>query len=310
MKNVSVVLCTYNGEKYIREQLESILNQTYPVYEVVIQDDKSTDDTVDIIKEYESKYSFVKLFINDNNKGFCQNFLSAYLLASGDYILSCDQDDIWDNNKVNILVNSIENNMLIFSNSVLFDANKNFQYKSIPFYSQYISVLKPFVLGHQIMFDCRLLADIQYFIDHSYPYDYYIFLKAMSIGTVKYIDKPLVKWRRHNLAITYVEKNKNEKGLVGYYKSLLSLRDKNKRERSASYFYGIRKYVHYNDESLNRVIALMAKGDLLSIMRASFICLMNYRKLYPGKLRLVILLRSFFVPIFFIDKYGKGIVKI
>lgn len=57
-KTVSVVMCTYNGEKYLREQINSILAQTYPLYELIIRDDCSTDNTVNILKEYEEKYSF------------------------------------------------------------------------------------------------------------------------------------------------------------------------------------------------------------------------------------------------------------
>ena len=60
---VSVVMCTYNGEKYLREQIESILNQTCPVYELIIQDDRSTDRTVEIVREYQQKDSRVKLFV-------------------------------------------------------------------------------------------------------------------------------------------------------------------------------------------------------------------------------------------------------
>ena len=58
LKRVSVVLCTYNGEKYIREQLESIVSQTYPIHELLIQDDCSTDATPLIIEEYKEKYPF------------------------------------------------------------------------------------------------------------------------------------------------------------------------------------------------------------------------------------------------------------
>lgn len=309
MKKISVVLCTYNGAEYLREQLDSIVNQTYPIYELIIQDDKSSDDTVNIINEYKKNHSYIKLFINKRNSVFCQNFLSAYLLASGDYIFSCDQDDIWDKNKVSMLVNNIEDNLLIFSNSEILNANRSFQYKSPPFYSQYISVLKPFILGHQMMFDRRLIGDIQYFIEHSYPYDYFMFLKAMSVGGVKYVNMPLVKWRRHDSAVTYIKNPNKESGIIGYYKALLSLRDKNKRSRVSSYFQGLKK-IHYKDESLNKIISLMARGNLISIFAACFICLMNYEKLYPDKVTVLNLLRSLFAPIFFIDKYGKNIVKI
>ena len=85
---VSVVMCTYNGEKYLREQIESILNQTCPVYELIIQDDRSTDRTVEIVREYQQKDSRVKLFVNEQSLGFNYNFSTAFTRATGEYIAS------------------------------------------------------------------------------------------------------------------------------------------------------------------------------------------------------------------------------
>ena len=62
MKRVSVVLCTYNGSQYIQEQLDSIIQQSYPVYELLIQDDCSTDSTQEILKAYQQRYSFIHCF--------------------------------------------------------------------------------------------------------------------------------------------------------------------------------------------------------------------------------------------------------
>jgi len=95
MKTVSVVMATYNGEKYLREQLDSILGQTYAPFEIIIQDDGSTDGTVDIAKEYVQKYGFIKLYVNEHNLGFNQNFKSVAMKATGDYVAISDQDDIW-----------------------------------------------------------------------------------------------------------------------------------------------------------------------------------------------------------------------
>ena len=66
---VSVVMCTYNGEKFLREQLDSIVQQSYPIHELLIQDDQSTDRTTEIIKEYQARYPFIRLHINEKNLG-------------------------------------------------------------------------------------------------------------------------------------------------------------------------------------------------------------------------------------------------
>ena len=93
---VSVVMCTYNGEKYIREQIDSILQQTYSVDEIIIQDDCSTDGTCEVLYEYQQRYAQKQVIRNKRNIGFNPNFFSAIARAKGDYIAIADQDDIWE----------------------------------------------------------------------------------------------------------------------------------------------------------------------------------------------------------------------
>jgi glycosyltransferase involved in cell wall biosynthesis len=92
-ETVSVVLCSYNGEKYIKEQIDSILNQTYPIYELIIQDDCSTNQTINIINSYQPN-SKIKLFCNEKRLNANYNFSSALSKATGDFIAISDQDDI------------------------------------------------------------------------------------------------------------------------------------------------------------------------------------------------------------------------
>ena len=87
-EQVEIVMATYNGEKYIKEQLDSLLSQSYPDLLVDVCDDGSTDDTVSIVKEYEKKDSRVRLFENKTNQGYIRNFMSA-LFAVTARILCC-----------------------------------------------------------------------------------------------------------------------------------------------------------------------------------------------------------------------------
>lgn len=97
----SVALCTYNGEKYISEQLDSILNQTFPIGEIVICDDCSTDSTQKILQEYQKKFPQIfKIFINKSNLGYVKNFEKALALCNGELVFLCDQDDIWNPEKI------------------------------------------------------------------------------------------------------------------------------------------------------------------------------------------------------------------
>ena len=99
-KTVSVVMATYNGEKYIREQLDSIISQTYPIHELIIQDDCSTDHTVEICRSYAARYPFIHIYQNEHNLGFNKNFETATMRATGDFVALSDQDDIWFKDKI------------------------------------------------------------------------------------------------------------------------------------------------------------------------------------------------------------------
>ena len=96
MKTVSVVMCTYNGSRYLREQLDSLMSQTYPLHELIVQDDGSTDGTVAIAEEYRQRYpeANITVFRNSRQLGFNRNFFDACSKASGELIACCDQDDI------------------------------------------------------------------------------------------------------------------------------------------------------------------------------------------------------------------------
>ena len=98
-KLVSIAMATYNGEKYLKEQLDSIYAQTYKDIEVIVCDDCSSDKTVEILDEYKEKYG-LKYYINEKNLGFKKNFEKAISLCSGDFIALADQDDIWIENKI------------------------------------------------------------------------------------------------------------------------------------------------------------------------------------------------------------------
>lgn len=101
-EKISVVMTTYNGEKYLLEQLESLRNQTLKIDEVIIMDDCSKDETPELIRKYiiDNNLSGWKLIENQTNQGWKKNFKLGFDLATGDYIFPCDQDDIWHLDKV------------------------------------------------------------------------------------------------------------------------------------------------------------------------------------------------------------------
>lgn len=97
---VSIALATYNGSLYLREQLDSLLEQTYQNFEIVITDDGSTDDTVSILEEYSQKDTRVRYSKNSRGRGVVSNFTEAISLCRGEIVFLCDQDDVWYRDKL------------------------------------------------------------------------------------------------------------------------------------------------------------------------------------------------------------------
>jgi glycosyltransferase involved in cell wall biosynthesis len=99
---VDILMATYNGEKYIRQQLDSILSQTYEQWLLYIRDDGSTDNTVEIINNYIKKYPDKIILINDEKKGLGAklNFGETMKFSKNDYTMFVDQDDVWMNYKI------------------------------------------------------------------------------------------------------------------------------------------------------------------------------------------------------------------
>lgn len=122
---VNIVMSTYNGEKYIREQMDSLLSQTYDNIEIYVRDDGSKDDTVRILKEYQEKHAIH--LIEGKNIGFSASFFEVLAAAEdGEYWSFCDQDDIWFPEKVSLAVEWMERQkqdkpLLYYSLSEMFD---------------------------------------------------------------------------------------------------------------------------------------------------------------------------------------------
>lgn len=126
---ISVALCTYNGEKFIEKQLESIFNQSLIVSEIIICDDGSTDKTEEIISKFKETFpNIIHFYKNEINLNSVKNFEKAIKLTTGDYIFLSDQDDIWQINKVEKIVNHFLQNPIaeaVFTDAFLIDENDN-----------------------------------------------------------------------------------------------------------------------------------------------------------------------------------------
>ena len=199
---VSVVLCTYNGASWLAEQIDSILRQTYRPIELIISDDASTDGTIEILKHYDSNPD-VRIFYNEKNRGLTRNFEFAAMKARGVFIAFADQDDIWIENKIEKLANSIGNKPLVYSDSLLIDERGNSLGKKLSELKKMYSgidsrgyVLYSCVWGHGMMITKQLL-ETTLPVPPGINYDIWIAFRAFLNGGIIYHDEVLTLYRRH-----------------------------------------------------------------------------------------------------------------
>lgn len=211
---ISVVVSVFNGEKYISEQLDSLRHQTCRPDEVLLFDDGSSDKTPQIVTDYITKYSLAnwKYTRNPENKGWRRNFMEGMWAASGELVFSCDQDDIWHQDKLKIMSEVMENSpqvSLLTSNYELFfeDGSHKDGFKlndgsvsQIPLKNNYLLVGRP---GCTHCIRKELLDTARKYWRPEYPHDALLWrLSLFSDGLYNY-NGNLIKWRKHqNSAFT------------------------------------------------------------------------------------------------------------
>ena len=204
---VSIALCTYNGERFLKEQIDSILNQTYTNTEIIVTDDASTDGTKNILENYAAKDSRVKVFFNDTNIGLLRNYEKAVQLTKGQYIAFADQDDVWKAEKIEKLVSNLGDAMLVYCNSEYIDADGKLMNRKLTDYRNPIIGRNLFAMdeesgiwcaGHAQLFRRELLEIAFPFTPYIY-HDGWLTYIAMLKGTVKFIPDVLVYYRQHGL---------------------------------------------------------------------------------------------------------------
>jgi glycosyltransferase involved in cell wall biosynthesis len=217
---ISVVVATYNGARFIGAQLDSIVQQTYPNIEVIVVDDRSTDNTATILHTYATQYSNIKVFINEENLGYVKNFEKGMLLATGDFIAPSDQDDIWLPEKLSILMRERGDHLIVYCNSELInDENQKIgkklsDIKRLVSYDDCLTyAIGNAAAGHAMLFPRSLVANCVP-LPTMIPHDYWLGFVATFTSPLKYIDTPLVLYRQHNANVFGATKIKSADGTI------------------------------------------------------------------------------------------------
>jgi len=233
---ISIAIATYNGARFLREQLDSLYTQTLLPDEVVVCDDASTDGTVDILEEYHKQYG-LKYYVNETGLGCNQNFIKAFSLCQGDFVCICDQDDIWLPNKIETVYHkicSLDNTKPQCVSSLRYDIDANGNIIG--------EVNAPDSQGWEATFltysrsqGCtmimnRLLTDLVVSLVEAKPdlmqQMYYDELVAYTA---------VVKGEKHNLSDKLMYYRHHDANVVGKYHGSLSFADK---VRNVPTFYG------------------------------------------------------------------------
>ena len=204
-------MATYNGEKYISQQIDSILNQEFTDFNLIICDDQSTDQTVQIIKEYMQKDSRISIYNNESNLGYNQNFMKLIQLSNAPFFSIADQDDIWYTNKLNDLYKAIsENNVdIVYGESKYIDAFN--QPVLIRDYVKHIKVMRPYLLfednivpGRNMLVNARLKKYLFPVppLSRFFIYDWYLALKAVENQGIYSINRVINQYRVHQSSVT------------------------------------------------------------------------------------------------------------
>ena len=212
MTTVSLAMCTYNGERFLQQLLDSLASQTRKPDEVVVCDDCSTDNTVAILKRWAENVPFkVRFIINDENLGYTKNFEKVLHYVTGDIIFLCDQDDVWLPHKIETILNVFDSNAeigLVYHNTKVIDESGNdLQCDEVKLrgnwrLSDYPRQLSPNLIKHPIMSGCCMairseLLKKMFPVEPYMLHDVWIYLYAPAFADVYTINEPLILYRYH-----------------------------------------------------------------------------------------------------------------
>ena len=201
------MLCTYNGERFLQVQINSLLQQTYLNLEIIVSDDHSTDGTIAILEQYKDDPRF-NISLQTINVGAISNFELATRKTSGEFVAFCDQDDIWLPEKIEKLFHAMGDRWLVYSDSILVDEKGQSLQKNLSQLRKMYSgadtrgfVFSNVVWGHTMMINRQLLPYLLP-IPKGVPHDIWFALKATIFTGIVYLDEPLTLYRQHSKTVT------------------------------------------------------------------------------------------------------------
>jgi rhamnosyltransferase len=319
MATVTILMATYNGQQYIREQLSSIINQTFQNWNLVIRDDGSSDDTLQVINEYTANDKRIKLIRTTSEaKGACGNFSALYSWAKqneiGDYMMFSDQDDIWLPDKIEFTINAIkdlekENEgrvCLIYGQVEFIDESGNSLEGRIKMVEK---TEFRYLISYNYMYGCTMMMN-RALVDKldnipviAENHDYWIALFG-TMGAIHFINRPLLKYRKHESNVSGNVKNNSgfkQRIIRHTSKSERLVHDFQKRlNMLVSFYYKYRNQIGAENEEMLRKYLFSFNQSRLSVIWN----MLKYRILRYSLLQTI---SSFYLILFFYNQIKSQI---
>lgn len=215
MAQIHIVLATYNGEKYIREQLDSLLDNDFKDICIEVCDDGSSDGTVQIVKEYVERYNCITFHQNEKNLGYTMNFLEGIRRSQSPYIMLCDQDDIWHRDKIRKTYermkqlekeNKDEFPLMVFTDAMNFDSGNGQElgsfHKSSHLDVKKLDTAHLFMenkcIGCTIMINGIVREYLKVLPEEIRVHDWWLALICSHFGKISYIQETTLQYRQHS----------------------------------------------------------------------------------------------------------------
>jgi glycosyltransferase involved in cell wall biosynthesis len=201
--DISIVVTTFDGERFLREQLDSILAQTVPPGEIVVVDDGSRDGTMAILEAYAAADPRFRIFRNEENLGYVRNFEKGMRLATGALVALSDQDDVWLPHKLATLHSRLGDGLIVYSDSELVDEEgrrlgrrMSDVMNQIGYDNCLMYAVGAWAPGHAMLFR-RELVELCLPFPTLVTHDFWLGFTATCHGAIRYVDEPLVLYRQH-----------------------------------------------------------------------------------------------------------------
>lgn len=256
---IHIVLATYNGERYLREQMESILANTWDDVSIEICDDGSDDGTLEIAEDYASVYGHIRVHKNEKNLGYTKNFLEGIKRSESPYVMLCDQDDIWKPDKIAHTYEKMkeleaeygtDRPLMVYTDAVNFESETGKEQGSFH-ENSHLNVsatdaahllMENKCIGCTVMVNAAVMPYLETVPDEVRVHDWWLALICSFFGKISYLNETTLQYRQHSGNMI------GGSGFIDYMKNRLSNLGKQKEALRQTYAQGAAFYALFGPQ--------------------------------------------------------------